>query len=334
MLEFYIGDDNIALTIMSRTKRYHILLTSSDLLGPKGEALQTFLTFKASMHYDPQAMEAFQDWLVAPCIPLTHIATPCPQVPTLAEYFAPETTIIKLANEGGRLVAEGCPDDTSVTDSLVLKISQSEPLVVEALAQGVPCVEAERLRTVMEEGAWEADYDLIPHTVEVVGNEEEQKRCYFKGAFEQGSFMRELDVLLRFRTDSFFDDVRVSRLADLVTSIDHAILVLLVDFIPGSQTIESAILSSSTAPRHEWARRVRHIVETLHSRDIVWGNVNPDNILIDEKGGAWVTDFSGGRVEGWVNRHIEGTLEGDLQGLGNVETMLGVESGECEGSGD
>lgn len=330
MMEWYFGDDaDAALTIMSRGKRFHVSLTTEDVRGPDEdeELVQTFLRFRKSMDDDPEAMEALQEWMVKPCIShMDRLAPSMPRTapPSLAEYFNAETFMLKLANVEGRLEATQCPHDPSVTRSLVPKVLMSDPTVSEAISQGVPCIPASQLAAVLEPDAHEADYDLIPRTVRVIGKD---TRFHFKGAFMQEAFRRELDILLRFQRDSFPDDLRVSRLGGLVTWDDGvSIIGLLVEYIHGSETLAYAAEEASKAERDKWAQQIRAIVKQLHDANITWGNAIVDHVLVDPNGDAWVTDFGGGYTEGWVDRELEGTREGDLQGLSRIENFLGIEA--------
>ncbi|KAF2794540.1 hypothetical protein K505DRAFT_417050 [Melanomma pulvis-pyrius CBS 109.77] len=329
MVDLYFGDRNAALTIMSRGKRFHVFFIAEDLCGPQGDEtlVQTFLGFKNSMDDDPYAMEALEEWMLKPCVLyMNQLAPPIPRVepPSLAEYFNPETFFLKLANREGRLEAIRCPDDPSVTHSLTPRVSMSDPTVSEAISKGVPCIPALQLVAILKPDAYEADYDLIPNTVRAIGRD---TQFHFKGAFEQHSFRRELDTLLRFRGDSFFDDLPVSRLGGLVTWDDgRSIMGLLVEYIHGSETLGCAAEDASKAEREKWAQQIRATVKKLHDANITWGDVKPDNILIDADGDAWVIDFGGGCAEGWVDRDLEGTKEGDLQGLSSLENFLGIKA--------
>lgn len=62
----------------------------------------------------------------------------------------------------------------------------------------------------------------------------------------------------------------------------------------------------------------------LHRQGIVWGDVKPDNVLIDKNLDAWVVDFGGGFDPEWVDRELAETVEGDLQGLSRMAKHLGV----------
>lgn len=329
MVEFLFGDRDAALTVMSRGKRFHVFFTTEDLRGPQRDEtlVQTFLSFQKSMDNDPHAMEALEEWMLKPCVSyMDQLAPSIPRVepPSLAEYFNPETFFLKLANREGRLEAIRCPDDPLVTHSLTPRVSMSDPTVSEAISKGVLRIQALQLVAVLEPDAHEADYDLIPNTVRAIRRD---TQFHFKGAFEQESFRRELDTLLRFRSDSSFDDLHVSRLGGLVTWDDGlSIMGLLVEYIHGSETLGYAAEDASKAERGKWAQQIRATVKRLHDANITWGDVKPGNILIDADGDAWVIDFGGGCAEGWVDQELEGTKEGDLQGLSSIENFLGIKA--------
>ncbi|KAH5336012.1 hypothetical protein HBI23_047770 [Parastagonospora nodorum] len=328
MIECYLGDLNAALTVMSRGTRFHICITTEDLRGMQGEALvQTFHDFRANIDNDPYAMEEFQEWMVKPCIfymDQFKPSTPRAEPPSLEEYFAPDTVVIKLTNVEGRLKATMCPGKTSDTQSFTPRVAMSDPTVREAISQGIPRISAAHLKAVLGPEAHEADYDLIPTTVQVIG---EKTRFHFKGAFEKQSFQRELDVLLRLRSDAFPNDLRVSRLGGLVIHSDGlSVLGLLVEHIHGSKTLDEAAEGSSEEERAQWMQQLRATVKQLHDGKIIWGDGKPDNVLIDSNSDVWVIDFGGGCANGWVDQELSGTVEGDLQALSTIEDFLGSEA--------
>lgn len=335
MVEFLFGDDDAALTVMSRTKRYHICIGTKDLHGPEGDALaQTFHDFKANMDKDPQAMEDLQEWMVKPCIPhMNRLASSKRRLepPSLAEYFAPETIIMKLLNNNGQLNATILPDDPSATASLIPSLSISDPMASKAISQGVPCIPSSQLRAVLESNDFESDFDLVPGKVQydITGI-----TFQFKGAFDKSSFQREMDILLRFENDAFPADLHVSRIGGLVIRDDASVLGLLVKYIHGSRTLDEAVEGASEVERRKWARQLRDVLDELHRRGITWGDVKPDNALVDADDDIWVIDFGGGRAEGWVDTELEGTVEGDLQGLSSIEKFMRLgddDFGEDEG---
>ncbi|KAF2867432.1 hypothetical protein BDV95DRAFT_179749 [Massariosphaeria phaeospora] len=327
MLELELGDQNIELIVMSRGKRFHVQLATEDLRGSQADhsLLHTFLKFRESMDDDPQAMEELMDWMMEPCTCyINQLAPPQHRLepPSLAEYFDPETFIFKLMNVDGHLEAIRCPENHSPIRSATPKVSISDPTVSAAIAQGVDCISASILSAALEPDVHEADYDLVPRRVRIIGQE---SQFHFKGAFEEQSFQRELDILLRFRSDSLPNDLLVSRLGGLVTHDDGlSVMGILIEYVHGSKTLDFAVEEASMTEREKWAWQIRTTIKQLHDANITWGDVKPDNVLIDPNGDALVIDFGGGCVEGWVDQNLEGTREGDLQGLANIEQFLGL----------
>ncbi|KAG9205163.1 hypothetical protein G6514_008740 [Epicoccum nigrum] len=133
MIEFYLGDLNASLRVMSRGKRFHIFVVMDDFRGKQGDALvQTFLDYKKNMEDDPCAMEEFQEWMVRPCIcHMEHSKPPTPRAapPSLAEYFAPETVVLNLANAEGSLEATMCPGNTPDTHYSTPRVALFDPTV-------------------------------------------------------------------------------------------------------------------------------------------------------------------------------------------------------------
>ncbi|TQV98447.1 Protein kinase-like domain [Cordyceps javanica] len=80
---------------------------------------------------------------------------------------------------------------------------------------------------------------------------------------------------------------------------------------------------SATERRRRWAGQIRETVQILHDRNIIWGDVKAENVLIDTDDNAWVIDFGGSYTMGWVDEEIAGTVEGDLQGLSKIMSSLG-----------
>jgi hypothetical protein len=294
MIELYFGDRNAALTVMSSGKRFHITITTDDLRGEQGNTLlQKFITFKSNLD-DPCAMEEFLDWMVKPCISYMDIfkpPTPLAEPPSLGEYFAPDTVGIKLTSAEGGLEATMFPDYISDMHSFMPRMALSDPTVLAAISHGAPLFPAAQLHPVLELAAPDADFDLLPTTVQATGSE---SLFHFKPAFEKPSFRRELDILLRLRSNAFSENLYVSRLAGLVLNNDGvSLLGLLVEHIRGSRTLHETVEGSGEEKCERWMRQLRATVKRLHRGGVVWGDVNPDNVLVDLRDNAWVVNFGG-----------------------------------------
>jgi hypothetical protein len=70
----------------------------------------------------------------------------------------------------------------------------------------------------------------------------------------------------------------------------------------------------------EWRTTVRETVECLHAHDILWGDVNAHNVVVDPEMRAWVVDF--GRGGEGANEQLSG---GDDDGNGGAGRKLEME---------
>ncbi|RAL11788.1 uncharacterized protein BO97DRAFT_425087 [Aspergillus homomorphus CBS 101889] len=103
---------------------------------------------------------------------------------------------------------------------------------------------------------------------------------------------------------------------------------LLTTLIPSSSGNLRGLLESeaevSVADRQKWYDQVADAVRTLHRNGYCWGDVKWDNVVIDENRDAWLIDFEGGATLGWVDRNLDGTEAGDLQGLEILHRAMGL----------
>jgi hypothetical protein len=114
----------------------------------------------------------------------------------------------------------------------------------------------------------------------------------------------------------------------LITS-DAGVVGFVLGRIPAKYSTLQPIITSrlvgdtpGPAMRQRWASQIERIVRELHRHDIVWGDAKPDNVLIDHDDHAWVLDFHGGATEGWVERSMLETKEGDLHAVAKMEAAL------------
>ncbi|KJZ71834.1 hypothetical protein HIM_08762 [Hirsutella minnesotensis 3608] len=117
--------------------------------------------------------------------------------------------------------------------------------------------------------------------------------------------------------------IRTCRAYGVVLDDSCRPLGILLHRIDEDTTLTGAL--SPVTPEHtkrRWASQLRESLQALHQAGIIWGDAKPDNVIIDRQGDAWIIDFGGGHTTGWVDENKAGTVEGDLQGLGNILKFL------------
>lgn len=74
--------------------------------------------------------------------------------------------------------------------------------------------------------------------------------------------------------------------------------------------------------RRTWAGELGGIITQLHFASIIWGDVKPDNVIVDDDDQLWITEFGGGYTPRWVDHENKMSMAGDLQGLERIQTWL------------
>jgi serine/threonine protein kinase len=93
-----------------------------------------------------------------------------------------------------------------------------------------------------------------------------------------------------------------------------------MEHIDNQGTLANDIDSGRTtrSVKQKWEKQILNTVLTLHRHGIVWGDVKPDNVLIDSKDKTWLIDFGGGFNSAYVDENVIETVEGDLQGVSRI----------------
>ncbi|KAJ4291331.1 hypothetical protein N0V88_006337 [Collariella sp. IMI 366227] len=152
-----------------------------------------------------------------------------------------------------------------------------------------------------------------------------QQLLVFKEAMDRDDNItkEEVETYERIESAGFGPSVRVSRLYGVVRNERNQLVGVLLYPIEKETSLRFAVGSKTTdAQKNRWAQQIQGTLAALHRIGIVWGASHPYNVLIDVHGDAWVTNFVGGRIEWWVDADKEGTVDGDLQGLGRILAFI------------
>lgn len=244
----------------------------------------------------------------------TSLQKPNDKTPSLEDHLYPATFYLRLLTLDGKLQAVEINDKSEFASQY-----QPTPLPADFAPQPVPFL------TPSDE--IEFIKDLYMNKVLKVSKEGEV--CVFKSAYpsNEAQLQREINVLQQI-SEKWKPDCPnrplVPRFLGLVTSRGQ-IMGMLEEFIDGKDLQEFEIEKASSTQRQKWKHQIEQSIGQLHENGIVWGDVKTANIMIDTADNAWLIDFGGSWTDGWIERDLAETIEGDLQGFSRVVEFLNSE---------
>ncbi|KAF4463007.1 kinase-like domain [Fusarium albosuccineum] len=336
MLDLMISARNIDYAFLYNGVRFHVGIKAEDLHGP-GDLLQEFNAFKDDIDA-PDTLYQFEEWILAPLHSIIEKEAPTPErdaskTVTLLHYFSPLTFAFSLVNKDGSLhaIQKYNPDkygDLSPRTQIVDALSDSPPnpgnrrteMILRSSLPHVPLIAASELERV---GTDLKDFELsdIPKKVRRLGSSEP---LFFKAGFKDHGHKRELDILDQIHRNAakFDPPIRTSKLVVWDES-QTCLMGFLLEYIHG-KTLRSRSQDASEALRRKWMDQVEATVRQLHEIGIVWGDVKPDNVMIDSDEEAVVIDFGGGYTPEYIPQELQQTAQGDLIGLEHMRASMGI----------
>lgn len=136
----------------------------------------------------------------------------------------------------------------------------------------------------------------------------------------KSEFQRELVILLQMKKTGLSALVSVPELRGIVISTENSAtamgmrMTLIVSPDTGTH-LQSQNFWNMLELHDRWERQVLFAVQELHAHCVVWGDVYPINIVIDEAINAWIIDFGGMNNVEFVDDEKRETMEGDIQGV-------------------
>ncbi|GAM87466.1 hypothetical protein ANO11243_054910 [Dothideomycetidae sp. 11243] len=169
------------------------------------------------------------------------------------------------------------------------------------------------------------DDDLLPPFIRGEIKSTDGKRYFFKPNDTDEQFLRETNILLKIFELGLARKIRTSNIAALVYTDDRTnIIGVLIEWNDARQ-IGDMMKTATHDDLARWKTQVLQSVEKLHQNEIVWGDVNLGNILIDADSNAWVVDYGGLYNPRFVDEENCETKVGDLQGVQRVFAHLAWE---------
>lgn len=317
------SDTDSEFVIMCRGRRIIIRLTENQFSESSHlrDHYLFFLRVADEGDLDGYEVEDFYDWVMEPFLPLLRSIpsrnTGDSAIPTLQDYFFPETWVYTLNIVAGKLSPTQCETTSADTDWIRFGI-----FLPEELCTSWQCFQPSEIQicaeTPDEALTWQ------PRKVQPVGETTPYFLKYLR-AGDQNAAKRELTAYKRIREVITDPEVRVSRLRGLVQDGKGVICGLLLTYINcRAKTLAGAVKPHiPVALKRKWKSQISSTVHLLHEAGVIWGDVKADNVLVDDKDDAWIVDFGGGYTEGWVEKQSTGTLAGDMDGLAKVLKYIG-----------
>ncbi|KAK3934005.1 hypothetical protein QBC46DRAFT_400822 [Diplogelasinospora grovesii] len=152
-----------------------------------------------------------------------------------------------------------------------------------------------------------------------------QTACFFKRCDSNVQTTNELQAYKKIVAANLDPQLHVCRLYGVVMDDHDFVVGLLLTYIDhGDRTLAAAVDPSHppASTRKRWISQLDAALTELHKAGIVWGDVKAANVLVDQEDNVWITDFGGGYTEGWVDREVAGTVEGDLAGMAKLREFI------------
>ncbi|KAL4809187.1 hypothetical protein BDV18DRAFT_156946 [Aspergillus unguis] len=268
---------------------------------------------------DADAREELSFWILQLC--KTHMERFSDQtvkrrpIRTLHDYFNIETLVLAF-NEYRGLAPQA---HSSVPNRKLLKeITPNVPLDGSIVELGLPLVYPWQVE-LFETETWK-DLPKNPNKVVL-----DSQLRFFKPAWDAEFTNLKISTLLRIQSLGLQDSIRVPKLLELVRFnevIIDAVRVsgMLFEYIEHRGTLEQMDFHRVSAEvRKKWRRQLKDGVKCLHEAGIVWGDAQPESILVDSDYNLWFIGLGGEYCGGDMDEDKMGTIEGDLQAL---ESML------------
>lgn len=268
-------------------------------------------------------------WIQPPCVadPAELVYTYC--LPTL-EKLAPKHHLTDLSLESFlkaptwhlQLEATGDGDGIAVIGQDNCTYAPNFALAPIPTAElPDPCTSLPRFRA---DSVFIAPVDVLKPLDSTQGRvrARDGRTMWFKPRLDlrEPDFERELILLTRVKKAGLISRLRVPELYGIVVSDNEGettmgmLMTYIASPVQGSH-LESPFFHGKPALHAKWEEQVSSTVHELHAHDIVWGDVNPMNVAIDENLDAWVIDFGGMNNVQFLDNANRETKEGDWQGI-------------------
>ncbi|KAJ4858207.1 protein kinase domain-containing protein [Trichoderma breve] len=262
-----------------------------------------FLDVAEQFELGGYTVDDFYDWVAEPMLPIFRELSSSDNIgSTLDEFLFPETHVHELFVDGDKMVAEEQQEAEDIPQGFGVSFPEDTDFT-----PWPTFTQSETRRIFLNDGT-AAYMELMDP-----GN--------------KSSLLHEISTYRKIHDAHLDKTLRISRLIGLVQARDDEEVIiygLLLTYIDcDHMTLFCAVQPETPANlRTRWATQVGDTLAQLHEAGIVWGDAKPENVLVDQHDDAWIIEFGGGYMEGWVEQGLAGTREGDLQALGRITEFI------------
>ncbi|KAF5704135.1 hypothetical protein FMUND_12677 [Fusarium mundagurra] len=313
-------DTDSELVVMCNYRQFIISVSAGSFAQSPALKNKYLVLLEVADNYelDGYTVEDLYDWIVAPLLPKFREVPEITSTLTLQHFLFPETYRYDIQGDGEQLVAVASTDSSEVNPMFGIQL-------LEESCAPWPHFGPKDIQLPEKKNEHGPPSYLPSRVLLKDGN-----AAFFKPMRwgDKKTFMNELEKYKNIHDAHLDESLRISRLIGLVRDGTGPIFGLLLTYIDcGRKTLLCAARpDTSRELREKWAQQVNDTVRQLHAAGIVWGDAQPDNVLVDRENDAWLIDFGGGYTNGWVPKELSGTVEGDLQGLKKINKFLLHES--------
>ncbi|KAI9680739.1 MAG: hypothetical protein M1817_004179 [Caeruleum heppii] len=316
-----VGDfntDETTIMAMCRGFRFDVTVALKDLVNSRfaQDYFRLVTKMDETANRTTEDERAIRDWMLGPCLEIVGRLTsrlPRLRVMTLQDFYYPPMHRVKLVVDENRL-------STALQESRQSVRARNLTMPSRSLAyhRRIPRIKASKV-TILTRSRSRTDGNC--ETPEKVRLEDGSIKHFIPGD-DSSEVLREVKAASHIRAAGLAGKLRVSQLHSIVMSADSKWIVgVLLDWIPPyGRLVDDP--ESPVQHGQRWRDQIVDTVKTLHKHGIMWGNVHPENILIDTHNDAWVLKIGNRSPPVFGDIMVRGAVQSDMMGM--VEIFGGV----------
>lgn len=268
---------------------------------------------------DGDAMEDLSFWIALKCNPFMRAlgSETDSQPVTVEQWLYPETLVLTAKTDGnGDLSVESSPADDELISTLISSVRLPQGLLQKLQ---IPLIHPSEIFLFHDQGKDTTGPIQGPEKVFIHANE----ILFFKPCHRFFEIPREVETMSRLQQSGLNESLHIPTLHGLVHYDKDQICGLLLTYVEHGETLAYTNVNELPQERRDkWISQIRQTIDKMHSAGIIWGDVKPDNILVDNNDLLWFIDFGGSYTRGWVDEDKAETVEGDRQGMERIIRFL------------